>query len=271
MAWVRRWFRYFALWGIPFVVIALLLVCGFVYWVLASQAGTSWALRTALPYAQGSAQGVRGTIWDGLSIDHLVLGLPDTHVDIERLRLQANWKELWERRLHVVELSAQKVDVALTSSDEPKSDEPFTMPELPISIAVDKLALGQFLLTQDGTPLPVAIADLSSALALDSDSAQLRLYDLMVANESIRAGFQGEVELAGLQAPYPARADIQIIARGLTADSPICAKQYLPAYAEPSKSGKPAEKAVVDRSKKTATVKTAKTSAQGCNNTARSS
>ncbi|WP_374697783.1 translocation/assembly module TamB domain-containing protein [Alcaligenes nematophilus] len=262
MAWVRRWFRYFALWGIPFVVIALLLVCGFVYWVLASQAGTSWALRTALPYAQGSAQGVRGTIWDGLSIDHLVLGLPDTHVDIERLRLQANWKELWERRLHVVELSAQKVDVALTSSDEPKSEEPFTMPELPISIAVDKLALGQFLLTQNGTPLPVAIADLSSALALDSDSAQLRLYDLMVANESIRAGFQGEVELAGLQAPYPARADIQIIARGLTADSPICAKQYLPAYAEPSKSGKPAEKAVVDRSKKTATVETAKTSAK---------
>ncbi len=251
MAWVRRWFRYFALWGIPFVVIALLLVCGFVYWVLASQAGTSWALRTALPYAQGSAQGVRGTIWDGLSIDHLVLGLPDTHVDIERLRLQANWKELWERRLHVVELSAQKVDVALTSSDEPKSDEPFKMPELPISIAVDKLALGQFLLTQDGTPLPVAIADLSSALALDSDSAQLRLYDLMVANESIRAGFQGEVGLASLEAPYPARADIQIIARGLTADSPICAKQYLPAYAEQSKSGKPAVKAVAAESAKT--------------------
>ncbi|ATH98506.1 translocation/assembly module TamB domain-containing protein [Alcaligenes faecalis] len=262
MAWVRRWFRYFALWGIPFVVIALLLVCGFVYWVLASQAGTSWALRTALPYAQGSAQGVRGTIWDGLSIDHLVLSLPDTHVDIERLRLQANWKELWERRLHVVELSAHKVDVALTSSDEPKSDEPFKMPELPISIAVDKLALGQFLLTQDGTPLPVAIADLSSALAVDSDSAQLRLYDLMVANESIRAGFQGEVELAGLEAPYPARADIQIIARGLTADSPICAKQYLPAYAEQSKSGKPAAKVVVDQSKQTAAAETVKTSAK---------
>ncbi|MDV2116832.1 translocation/assembly module TamB domain-containing protein [Alcaligenes faecalis] len=262
MAWLRRWFRYFALWGIPFVVVALLLVCGFVYWVLASQAGTSWALRTALPYAQGSAQGVRGTIWDGLSIDHLVLALPDTHVDIERLRLQANWKELWERRLHVVELSAHKVDVALTSSDEPKSDEPFKMPELPISIAVDKLALGQFLLTQDGTPLPVAIADLSSALALDSGSAQLRLYDLMVANESIRAGFQGEVALDGLEAPYPARADIQIIARGLTADSPICAKQYLPAYAEQSKSGKPAAKAVADPSKTTSVADTVKTSAK---------
>lgn len=235
MAWVRRWFRYFALWGIPFVVIALLLVCGFVYWVLASQAGTRWALRTALPYVQGSAQGVRGTVWDGLSIDHLVVSLPDTHVDIERLRLQANWKELWERRLHVVELSAQKVDVALTSSDEPKSDEPFKMPELPVSIAVDKLALGQFLLSQDGTPLPLAIADLSSALSLGSEGAQLRLYDLMLANESIRAGFQGDVELASLDAPYPARADIQIIARGLTAESPICAKQYLPAYAEQPK------------------------------------
>ncbi|QTB99517.1 translocation/assembly module TamB domain-containing protein [Alcaligenes sp. SORT26] len=265
MAWVRRWFRYFALWGIPFVVVALLLVCGFVYWVLASQAGTSWALRTALPYAQGSAQGVRGTIWDGLSVDHLVLGLPGTHVDIERLRLQANWKELWERRLHVIELSAHKVDVALTSSDEPKSDEPFKMPELPVSIAVDKLALGQFLLTQDGTPLPVAIADLSSALALDSDSAQLRLYDLIVANESIRAGFQGEVELGGLEAPYPARADIQIIARGLTADSPICAKQYLPAYAEQSTSGKSATKAVAGQPKTVAeTVKTsAKADASG--------
>lgn len=261
MAWVRRWFRYFALWGIPFVVVALLLVCGFVYWVLASQVGTRWALRTALPYAQGSAQGVRGTIWDGLSIDHLVLALPDTHVDIERLRLQANWKELWERRLHVVELSAHKVDVALTSSDEPKSDAPFKMPELPISIAVDKLALGQFLLTQDGTPLPVAIADLSSALAVDSDSAQLRLYDLMVANESIRAGFQGEVELAGLEAPYPARADIQIIARGLTADSPICAKQYLPAYAEQSKSDRPAAKVAVAQSTTTAAAQTLKANA----------
>ncbi|MEJ6666858.1 MAG: DUF490 domain-containing protein, partial [Alcaligenes aquatilis] len=262
MAWVRRWFRYFALWGIPFVVVALLLVCGFVYWVLASQAGTNWALRTALPYAQGNAQGVRGTIWDGLSIDHLVLALPDTHVDIERLRLQANWKELWERRLHVVELSAHKVDVALTSSDEPKSDEPFKMPELPISIAVDKLALGQFLLTQDGTPLPVAIADLSSALALDSDSAQLRLYDLMVANESIRAGFQGEVELAGLEAPYPARADIQIIARGLTADSPICAKQYLPAYAEQAKSDQPAAKVAVAQSRTTTAAQTLKADAK---------
>lgn len=262
MAWVRRWFRYFALWGIPFVVVALLLVCGFAYWVLASQAGTSWALRTALPYVQGSAQGVRGTIWGGLSIDHLVLGLPDTHVDIERLRLQANWKELWERRLHVVELSAQKVDVALTSSDEPKSDEPFQMPELPVSIAVDKLALGQFLLTQDGTPLPIAIADLSSALAVDADSAQLRLYDLIVANESIRAGFQGEVELGALQAPYPARADIQIIARGLKADSPICAKQYLPAYAEQSTAGKAAAKPVTDKTKETPAAKTLESGAK---------
>lgn len=242
MAWVRRWFRYFALWGIPFIVVALLLVCGFLYWVLASQVGTRWALRTALPYVQGSAQGVRGTIWDGLSIDHLVLGLPDTHIDIERLRLEANWDELWDRRLHVVELSAHKVDVALSTSDAPKSDEPFKMPQLPVSIAVDKLALGQFLLSQDGTPLPVALADLSSALALESDRAQLRLYDLMVANESIRAGFQGEVELAGLEAPYPARADIQIIARGLTAESPICAKQYLPAYAQPHKTSAPATK-----------------------------
>src|SRR5690606_16788629 len=123
-----------------------------------------------------------------------------------------------------------------------KSDEPFKMPQLPVSIAVDKLALGQFLLSQDGTPLPVALADLSSALALESDRAQLRLYDLMVANESIRAGFQGEVELAGLEAPYPSRADIQIIARGLTAESPICAKQYLPAYAQPHKTSAPATK-----------------------------
>lgn len=231
MAFLRRWFRRFALWGIPFVVMALLLVCGFAYWVLASEAGTRWALRTALPHANGSAQGVRGSVWDGLSVDRLVLDLPDTRVDIERLRLQANWKELLERRLHVVELSAQKVEVALTTPAEPKPDEPFQMPELPVHIAVDKLALGQFMLTQDGAPLPLAVADLSAALSVGTEGGQLRLYDLMLANEFMRAGLQGEVDLARFEAPFPARADVQVIARGLTPESPVCARQYLPGYA----------------------------------------
>ena len=231
MAFLRRWFRRFALWGIPFVVMALLLVCGFVYWVLASEAGTRWALRTALPYANGSAEGVRGSVWRGLTIDRLVLDLPDTHVDIERLHLQARWKELLERRLHVVELSAHKVDVALTTPAEPKPSEPFQMPELPVHIALDKLALGQFTLTQDGTPLPLAIADLSAALSVGNEGGQLRLYDLMLANEFMRAGLQGELDLERFEAPFPARADVQIIARGLTPESPVCARQYLPGYA----------------------------------------
>ncbi len=239
MAFLRRWFRRFALWGIPFVVTALLLICGFVYWVLASEAGTRWAVRTALPYANGSAEGVRGSVWHGLTVDRLVLDLPDTHVDIERLHLQARWKELLERRLHVVELSAHKVDVALTTSTEVKPSEPFQMPELPVHIALDKLAVGQFTLTQDGAPLPLAIADLSAALSVGNEGGQLRLYDLMLANEFMRAGLQGELDLERFEAPFPARADVQIIARGLTPESPICARQYLPGYAPKAALAKP--------------------------------
>ncbi|HRL21277.1 MAG TPA: translocation/assembly module TamB domain-containing protein, partial [Alcaligenes sp.] len=237
MAFVRRWFRRFALWGIPFVVMALLLVCGFVYWALATQAGTRWALDTALPYAGGQAQGVSGSVWDGLSIDNLTLELPDTHVGIEGLRVQVNWRELLERRLHVLELSARTVDVGLNTPAQPAAQEPFQMPELPVYIAVDKLALGRFSLTQDGVALPLSIADLSAALAVGREAGQLRLHDLVLSNEAMQASVQGELELAQLKAPFPARADIQVVAQGLGEQSPICARQYLPGYAV--KSGAP--------------------------------
>lgn len=234
MRFLKLWLRRFFIWGLPFIVLLLLLIAGFVYWVLASQPGSRWALQTAMPYVQGSAQGIQGTIWKGLSIDRLSLNLPDTHIELEGARLQVAWRELIERRLHVQELSAQRVDVALTTPAEPTpaSDEPFSLPELPITIAVDKLGLGQFLLQQDGQALPVQLGGLSAALSLGEQSAQLRLYSLQTGYENMLAALEGEVDLDSLQAPFPLRTQLRVQAHASDLAAPLCAEHYLPSYVE---------------------------------------
>ncbi|MCX5589902.1 translocation/assembly module TamB domain-containing protein [Alcaligenes endophyticus] len=237
MRFFKAWLRRFLLWGIPFIVLLLLLIAGFVYWVVASQPGTRWALQTALPYAQGSVQGVQGTILKGLQLERLSLSLPDTQINLEGVRLQVAWRELLERRLHVRELSAQRLDVALTTPAEPTvvSEEPFSLPELPVSIAVDKVALGQFSLQQDGQRLPVQVGDLSAAVSLGTAGGQLRLYSLAAGYENIRASLEGDLDLASLQAPFPVQTQLRLQAHATDASAPLCADHYLPTLRAPTK------------------------------------
>ncbi|NLZ10368.1 MAG: hypothetical protein GX086_03420, partial [Alcaligenaceae bacterium] len=57
-----------ALWAGPTLVLLLAVIAGFVYWVVASQPGTRWALETGVRLAGGSALSVQGTIIDGVQV-----------------------------------------------------------------------------------------------------------------------------------------------------------------------------------------------------------
>src|SRR3546814_12071150 len=72
--------------------------------------------------------------------------------------LQVEWRELLERRLHVADLSADRVDLDLLSGpDTEPSPEPFQMPVLPVSVAVDRFALGDLHVAQAGEPVPLPV------------------------------------------------------------------------------------------------------------------
>ncbi len=235
MSVLKVWLRRFLLWGIPLLVLALMLLSGFIYWVVASQPGSRWAVQTAMPYVQGSAQGVQGTIWSGLRIERLILNVPDTHIEVSGARLFVEWRELLDRRLHVREISAQQLDIALSTPSEPKpvSDTEFSMPTLPVSIAVDKVAVGQLFVQQDGQPLPVDISRFMAAVSLGELGGQLRLYSLDAAYENIQTSLEGELDLASLHAPYPLSTQLRLQAHATDLDAPLCAQHYLPEFTEP--------------------------------------
>lgn len=145
---LRKFLRQVLVWWLPGLAMLAVLACSFVFWLLASQTGSRLLLTTAAQQMGGQALDVRGAILRGLDVGRLDLTVGGTRIDITDLRLNVRWRALGDRLLHVRELSAGSVNIALTSSTEaPAADEPsepFTLPSLPVDIAVDRLALGDF-------------------------------------------------------------------------------------------------------------------------------
>lgn len=242
-----KWLRGALIWTGPLAVLLLAVVCGFGYWVLGTPAGTRWALITVAEQFDGQASGISGSIWDGVDVGRFSLALPDTAVQLERFRLQANWRELLDGNLHIAELSADSLRLDLRSSQEEKASKPFSMPVLPFRLAVDRLALNKLDVTLDGEPLPVDVSNLSTSLALSQAGGQLLLQSLDVGHEQLRAGFSGEVNVLELGDPWPLKAQLTTHAEGLSADSPLCADRYLPTLADAaSAGGEPAGNAAAD-------------------------
>lgn len=223
-----KWLRGILVWVGPLAVLLLAVLCGFSYWVLNTASGTRWALVTAAEQLDGQVSGVSGTIWDGVQVGRLSLALPDTAVQVQDFRLQANWRELLDGRLHVIELATGALRLDLTSSQEEKPAEPFKMPALPVRLAIDRLAVGKLTVTQDGEPLPVDVGNVSTSLSLTEAGGQLVIQSLDVEHEQLRAGISGEARVLDLRDPWPLQAQITTRAQGLVADSPLCARHYLP-------------------------------------------
>jgi translocation and assembly module TamB len=215
-------------WGGPIVVVLILTVCGFLYWAVATQAGTRWALTTAVEFLDGQARGIRGALWSGVSVHELAVPLPDVVVRLDDLHLQANWRELLDQRVHVIDLSASRVRVDLKTPGQQAPAEPFSMPALPFRVAVDRLAADEVIVTQDGHPLPVGISHLATAIALTESGGQLSVQSLTLAHEQIKANIEGDFKVAELRDPWPSTAHFTIDAVGTSPDSPLCARRFVP-------------------------------------------
>lgn len=223
-----RGLRAVGVWGLPTLVTILLLVVGLAWWCVASQAGTRWLLRTAAGQFGGQVQGVRGTIADGLYVGGLSLSLQNTDVRVVGLHLKALWPELLDRRLHINDLSAVRVDVAVRPSAEPSEPSgPFRMPALPVGVQIDHLSLGGLGLRLGDAGLPVEVLSASAALTLDADTATVALHQLQVAHGDTLMSVHGNLALRGLAAPWPFELNLHGTAQDRGPQSPVCVRRIL--------------------------------------------
>ncbi|MFT8275645.1 translocation/assembly module TamB domain-containing protein [Kerstersia gyiorum] len=220
----RSFLRRLLWWGLPTVVLLVALATSLVGWVLLTQAGTRAALRMVASQLDGKVEAIEGDIWHGVKIGRLVLSLPGVDVDASDLVLRGEWRFLMEKQVWVRELSASKLSVALsdTGEEEPPKEGPVVV-DLPVGIRVDKLALGEFVLTQDGTPLPVTVKGLQASIAA-ADEAQLRLGNVEIGHDMADAWISGEVRLEKLAEPWPMDVALSVHAKGRGEDSPVCLK-----------------------------------------------
>lgn len=226
MKGLRKFLRQVLVWWLPGLAMLAVLAGGFLFWLVGSQNGTRLLLTTAAQQLNGQALDVQGSLLRGVSVGKLDLDVGGTRIDVTDLRLDVHWRALGDRLLHVREVSAGTVRVGLTSTPEtaPAEDsgEPFSLPELPVDIAVDKVALGDFQLEQDGQPLPVTLGNLDATFAAGKQGAQLRIASLRVGHEVGQADVSGQAELQGMADPWPFTARLDVTAQGAGPDSPLC-------------------------------------------------
>ncbi|PLC49990.1 DUF490 domain-containing protein [Pollutimonas subterranea] len=223
-----RWLRGIFIWIGPIIVVLLLVCSSFLYWVLATPAGSRWAVITAAEQLGGQVAGVSGSIWNGLYVDDFDAGFPGASVKLGRFHVQARWPELLQRRLHVQELAAESVTINLAPSADETPGEPFSMPALPFSIAIDRLALDELIVHQNGDLIPMSIRDLATSITLDQNGGKLVIDSVELGHEQGLATFKGELDVLSLSDPWPSRAHLTTQAVGLTADSPLCLNRFLP-------------------------------------------
>ena len=219
MRTLRAILRHLLVWWLPGLAMLAVLACGFLFWLAGTQSGTRLLLTTAAQQLDGQALDVRGSVLRGLNVGRLELETGGTRVEIADLGLKVDWRALGQRRLHVRELSAAAVTVTLApaAAEEtpPAQDEaPFSLPSLPVDIALDQLTLGEFHLLQNGEALPVSLSGLAATFAAGQDSARLRIASLRVGHEIGQAELSGEAELRALADPWPFSLRLDVAARG---------------------------------------------------------
>ena len=186
---------------IVFVLVLVLAVLAALFWLVGTSSGAATGLRVAIDLTgSGQVSGVKGSLWRGLSIEHLEYHHPRLDIKADGVQLTVDWPALNKRALHIESLEAQTLHLDLRSAeDAPQDDGPATppqWPELPVSIDLRRLALGHFSLTQDGAEVPVQVDNLQASLSADATQAQLQLDSLHVQGPDAKADLNGSLRLA---------------------------------------------------------------------------
>ncbi|MEP7042451.1 MAG: translocation/assembly module TamB domain-containing protein [Dokdonella sp.] len=193
--------------GIVLFGLLLLLVLSS-WWLLGSASGAKFALGRALDAMEGklSVEKSEGRLFGPLTLEGVRYHDAANGVDAKlgRVRVELAPLELLSRRVHITNVELERLDVALTTvppKPAPSSSQPFTL-QAPIDLVLDRLALQQAAISQDG----------NAVFALDSlDVGAVWTKDGAVVKQLALRAPDGSVDLAGTVsalAGYPGNGEV---------------------------------------------------------------
>lgn len=203
--------------------------------VLAASAITIWATRdgslaTALRLAGDrlplAVQDARGAILGRGQIGHLAWDQDGLRVEVEQATLDWRPRELLQRRLHVVQLTAERIAIsdqrAPSEPPPPSSGLPDSL-ALPfgLRIAVDRIEAGE--IRWEGPPART-VRDVNARYHFNGEQHVLELQNVRYADDDYQATLQAQAT-AGAHAPMPlsVRASGAASARPPDAGAPVLA------------------------------------------------
>ena len=154
---MRRWLGRIGL-GLLGVIV---LLAGFVAWVLNTSSGTQWAFARVSGVLGGALQAehVGGTLAGPLSLTNLRYRDPRAGIDVRAAQIDIDVAllELVHRTVHVRSAELRGIDVALSEPTEPtkpsqKTSAPFTL-DAPIDLIIDRFLLHDANVVSRGQPL----------------------------------------------------------------------------------------------------------------------
>ncbi|MEO6984326.1 MAG: hypothetical protein ABI155_03175, partial [Paralcaligenes sp.] len=246
MSALLRWLRRLFIGLGPAAVLLMAVACGFVYWCVATDAGTRWVVQTAVTQLDGQVEDVEGSIWGGVRIGHLNLALPEVAIKAEGLQLHVAWGEFLDRRLHIRLLVADQLELDVHQTPPVPDAAPFKLPPLPVGVVLDRFALGTLKLQFDGQPAVMSVKDVVASLSMAGKGAQIAVHHVGIGYESMNLDLDGELKLLDLADPWPMQGRFTLHARGLPSDSILCARHFIPTIPEGDKENATAEACVVD-------------------------
>ncbi len=196
---MKKWFLRAAV--AVLILVALLFGAG--CFLLATQSGTDFLVSQAEKQLDDSLKigSARGTILDRLEIHDISFATPENTTEVGSLILDWKSTDLFHGNLHFLQLAADRVAVKILSQaapeEQPEKSEPLVLPELhlPITIALDKLALTNISLIPAPDAEPVVVD--RAALALLWNKEGIRLRELQVDMPQGSFAGQGTIKPEG--------------------------------------------------------------------------
>ncbi|QII83773.1 hypothetical protein G3T20_03080 [Bordetella hinzii] len=230
MTKLRAVLRHLLIWWLPGLAMLAALAASFVFWLVASHNGSRLLVNSAVQLLGGEVENIEGSVLLGLRLGRLDVTVAGTRIEAGNLWLDVDWSELGHRRAHVRALTADRLAVGLPppGSDGQADGEAGGLPEslsLPVSIDVDRLAVGEFALRRGGQPLPVGLHDIALALHVQREAAaRLEIQSLRVDHPQARLRLNGLLDVRRLAAPWPLSARLQARLAAARSDASVCAE-----------------------------------------------